>query len=181
MVCATARRAPNNAYLEFDAHPDHRIEYTARLDVARINKAPRFILIRGYGIGMGIHMDMARVKARDGAMVNNSIDDVEGWRGSLINNFKASATGCSTPYGPTMLGPFRNCIYPKTLRSIKVRNAIARRIGITIKIKLIKYMNVKERNWTSDSKVLSFMQLPGSATLTNPYLGCRLLVVKELI
>lgn len=25
MVCATARNAPIRAYLEFDAHPDHRI------------------------------------------------------------------------------------------------------------------------------------------------------------
>lgn len=26
MVCATARRAPNSAYFELDAQPDHRIE-----------------------------------------------------------------------------------------------------------------------------------------------------------
>lgn len=63
-----------------------------------------------------------------------------------MNSFKASAIGCSTPYGPTMFGPFRSCIYPKILRSVKVRNAIARIIGITIKIKLIKYIYVKERN-----------------------------------
>lgn len=45
-----------------------------------------------------------------------------------------------------MLGPFRSCIYPRILRSVKVRNAIARMMGTIIRMKLIKYMNVKERN-----------------------------------
>ena len=47
MVWATARKAPNIEYFEFDAHPDHRMEYTARLDMARINSTPRFMLIMG--------------------------------------------------------------------------------------------------------------------------------------
>lgn len=47
MVWATARRAPNREYFEFDAHPDHKMEYTERLDVARINSMPRLRLIRG--------------------------------------------------------------------------------------------------------------------------------------
>lgn len=42
MVCATARRAPINAYFELDAHPEPRMEYTARLDRASTNKIPRF-------------------------------------------------------------------------------------------------------------------------------------------
>lgn len=47
IVWATARRAPISAYLEFEAQPDHRIEYTDRLEVARMNRAPRFRLSRG--------------------------------------------------------------------------------------------------------------------------------------
>ncbi len=47
MVCATARNAPINAYLELEAHPDHKIEYTARLDTAKINNTLRFMLISG--------------------------------------------------------------------------------------------------------------------------------------
>lgn len=47
IVWATARSAPNRAYLEFDAHPDHKIEYTAKLEIAKINNRPRFILISG--------------------------------------------------------------------------------------------------------------------------------------
>lgn len=42
IVWATARKAPINAYFEFDAHPEPRIEYTAKLDRAIINKIPRF-------------------------------------------------------------------------------------------------------------------------------------------
>lgn len=47
IVWATARNAPNNEYFEFEAHPDHKIEYTERLDVARKNKIPRLRLISG--------------------------------------------------------------------------------------------------------------------------------------
>lgn len=47
IVWATARSAPIRAYFEFDAQPDHRIAYTARLDIASINNRLRFILISG--------------------------------------------------------------------------------------------------------------------------------------
>lgn len=97
MVCATARRAPIKAYLELEAHPDHKIAYTAKLEVAKINRIPIFILIRGIGIGKGIHMVSASVKARVGAIINSIIDDVRGFIGSLINSFIASANGWSRP------------------------------------------------------------------------------------
>lgn len=42
IVWATARSAPISAYFEFDAHPEPRIEYTARLESAKINRIPRF-------------------------------------------------------------------------------------------------------------------------------------------
>lgn len=53
---------------------------------------------------------IARVRARVGAMINRVTEDVEGLRGSLMNNFMASANGWSRPYGPTTFGPFRSCI-----------------------------------------------------------------------
>lgn len=110
MVCATARRAPIKAYLELEAHPDHKIEYTDRLDIASRNSTPRFILIREYGMGSGIHIVRARVSARMGAIINIEMEEVRGFNGSLVNNFTASAIGCRSPYGPTMFGPFRNCM-----------------------------------------------------------------------
>lgn len=97
IVWATARRAPIRAYFEFEAHPDQRIEYTARLDIASMNSTPRFILTRGYGIGRGIHMVRASVRARIGAIMNIVADDVSGRRGSLVKSFTASATGCRRP------------------------------------------------------------------------------------
>lgn len=47
MVWATARRAPIRAYFELEAHPEPRMEYTARLDRARINSMPRFRSVTG--------------------------------------------------------------------------------------------------------------------------------------
>ena len=47
IVCATASRAPISAYFELEAQPDQRIEYTTRLDMANINRTPKFMLMRG--------------------------------------------------------------------------------------------------------------------------------------
>lgn len=130
IVWATARRAPNNEYLEFDAHPDHRMEYTDRLDIARMNRIPRLRLISGCGMGSGIHRLRASVSDRVGAMMNSDREVVRGRIGSLMNSFIASANGWRIPYGPTMFGPFRSCMYPKIFRSTSVRKAMAIRIGI---------------------------------------------------
>lgn len=97
IVWATARRAPIRAYFEFEAHPDQKIEYTARLDIANINSTPRFILTRGYGIGRGTHIVRASVRARIGAIMNIVVDDVSGRKGSLVKSFIASAIGCRRP------------------------------------------------------------------------------------
>lgn len=110
MVCATARRAPIRAYLEFEAQPDHRMEYTARLDIASMNRIPRLRLISGCGMGRGVHIVRARVRARTGAVMNMETEDVRGRRGSLVNSLTASAIGWRSPYGPTTLGPLRNCM-----------------------------------------------------------------------
>lgn len=68
------------------------------------------MLMKGWGIGSGIHIVIASVRARVGAIIKRIIEDVEGLRGSLINSFIASANGWSRPYGPTTLGPLRSCI-----------------------------------------------------------------------
>lgn len=129
IVWATARRAPMSAYFEFDAHPEPRIEYTARLDSAKINRTPKFRLMTGWGIGIGAQRVRARVSARIGVARNKNGEDVEGRTGSLINNLTPSAIGCNKPYGPTTLGPFRSCMYPNTFRSSRVKNATASRTG----------------------------------------------------
>lgn len=45
-----------------------------------------------------------------GAKINSVIEVVRGRMGSFMNSFMASANGWRMPYGPTMLGPFRNCM-----------------------------------------------------------------------
>lgn len=55
-------------------------------------------------------MVMASNRARMGVMINKRGEEVVGRIGSLINSFTPSATGCSSPNGPTMFGPFRACM-----------------------------------------------------------------------
>ena len=93
IVCATACRAPISAYFELEPHPDRKIEYMAGLVMASINSTPRFMLMRGYGMGRGIHIVRARVRARIGAMMNMEVEDVAGRSGSLMNSLIASAMG----------------------------------------------------------------------------------------
>lgn len=93
MVCATARRAPIRAYFEFEAHPDHKIEYTARLDIDRRKRRPRFRSVREKGRGRGIQMVMASNRARIGVAINKIGEEVVGRTGSLMNSLTPSATG----------------------------------------------------------------------------------------
>lgn len=65
--------------------------------MASMNRTPRFMLIRGCGMGNGIHIVRARVRAKIGAMMNMVVDDVDGCSGSLVNNLIASAIGWSRP------------------------------------------------------------------------------------
>lgn len=98
----------------------------------------------GWGIGSGIHKLRASDKDRVGAMINREIEVVRGRIGSFINSFMASANGWRIPYGPTMFGPFRSCIYPKIFRSTRVRKAMAIRMGIRRVNIFIKY-TIRER------------------------------------
>src|SRR5579862_2657712 len=52
-----------------------------------------------------------------GAAVNTHLSARAGVMSSLIISFTASATGCSAPYGPTRIGPRRDCAQAITLRS----------------------------------------------------------------
>ena len=58
-----------------------------------MNRSPRFKSNSALGIGSGVQMVSARVKAKVGAIVNIEIDEVRGYKGSLVNNLSASANG----------------------------------------------------------------------------------------
>lgn len=93
MVWATARKAPISAYFEFDAQPEPRIEYTARLERARIKRMPRLRSAIGKGRGMGVQRVRARVRASIGVNRKRMGEDVEGRTGSFIKSFNPSAMG----------------------------------------------------------------------------------------
>ncbi len=60
---------------------------------------------------------IARLKVSIGAMRNSNRLEPAGMIVSFMSIFSASANGCSRPNGPTTLGPLRNCIAARTLRS----------------------------------------------------------------
>lgn len=61
--------------------------------MARINRTPRFRLIRGWGRGRGSQRVSARNSDRVGAIINKVVEVARGRRGSLIKSFMASASG----------------------------------------------------------------------------------------
>lgn len=128
MICATARMAPIRGYFELEDQPDQRMAYVNIPDMAMMKSNPRFMLVRGVGIGIGAQDVSARVSAIMGDSVNRIGEDMVGFVASFVISFSPSAIGCSRPIGPTRFGPLRCCIYPRSFRSNRVRNATAIRI-----------------------------------------------------
>lgn len=62
------------------------MEKVTRLDMASIKSTPKFMLIRGYGMGKGIHIFRPRVRARSGVIINLDIDDVGDHSSSLVTS-----------------------------------------------------------------------------------------------
>ena len=59
----------------------------------------------------------ARTKVTIGAIRNTTLLAPVGTMVSLTNSLRPSARGCSSPKGPTVIGPWRSCMAPITLRS----------------------------------------------------------------
>lgn len=62
-------------------------------DMAMMNNSPRFILVSGYGIGIGAQDVSARVNAIIGDSVNKMGEDMVGFVASFVISFKPSAIG----------------------------------------------------------------------------------------
>lgn len=97
-------------------------------DIAMINSSPRFMFVSVDGIGIGAQDINAIVNAMIGDSVNRIGEDMVGFVASFVISFRPSAIGCSRPIGPTRFGPLRCCMYPRSFRSSRVRNATAIRI-----------------------------------------------------
>lgn len=61
--------------------------------MARIKRMLRFISENAMGMGNGVHIIIANVRAIVGARRNRICEDVDGRIGSLINSFTPSAMG----------------------------------------------------------------------------------------
>lgn len=77
-------------------------------------------------IQIGYKFQIKSIKMRPyiGAIQNSFLKDWKENLFSFVNNFIASLIGCKIPQGPTLLGPCRIWIEPKSLRSNNVKNAI---------------------------------------------------------
>lgn len=102
-----------------------------------MNSSPKFMLVRACGIGMGAQDVRASVSAIIGDKVNRIGEDIVGFVASFVISFRPSAIGCSNPMGPTKFGPLRCCMYPRSFRSRRVRNATAMRIDSTYRRELM--------------------------------------------
>lgn len=82
--------------------------------------------------GITAQASMDRLKVRTGAKRNKNIFAFAGIIGSLCKSFMASAIGCKSPNGPTVLGPIRICIAAITRRSAAQMISYEVSIGLVI-------------------------------------------------
>lgn len=78
--------------------------------MANKNNMPRFRLAIENGTGRGVHMIRDKIMATVGDRINKAGVASRGNVSSLIISLRPSANGCSSPKGPTILGPLRSCM-----------------------------------------------------------------------
>ena len=93
MVCAIVRSAPKRAYLELDAHPEIKVEYTLNLETHRTSKIPKGMKNEGFEQGYKDHKTRARNSPSVGAARKGDWLAKVGLFSSLVNNLMASAKG----------------------------------------------------------------------------------------
>jgi len=107
MVWATARIAPSSLYLLLLLQPAPKVPYTPRLATARMIIIIGFISYAKLLEGAVNHNNMGTPITMTVIRWNKEAFDNVGELFCLVNSFKASANGTSTPAGPGLLGPFR--------------------------------------------------------------------------
>lgn len=125
IVWAILRNAPNSEYLLLEAHPLNRVVYTFILETDKNRSAPHLRKAGEAEKGYKIHMNRAKNRPMAGAAINGSMLANDGFDISFTNSLIASAKGWGIPVILTLLGPLRNWMYPRYLRSKRVKNAIA--------------------------------------------------------
>ena len=129
-VWATARNAPNNAYLELEAQPEKIIPYTDTLTQHKKNKKDSLTSMNPDSEKNTDHTIIVIINPKRGDTQNNKPLATTGRPSSLEKSFKASEKGCKSPAQPSLVGPLRNWMYPNTFRSNKVKKATATKTKI---------------------------------------------------
>src|SRR5678816_901667 len=112
-ICALERKPPSNAYFEFDDQPARINASTPTLETASTKSKPMFtsaITAQSGPKGMTEKTMNAEATAMYGAKKKIQRSAVSGMKSSLVNSLRPSAIGCSSPHGPTRIGPSRACI-----------------------------------------------------------------------
>src|SRR5207248_3164838 len=137
---------PSREYLLFDDQPESATPYTPSDVIPRTISSPMFTSVIWSGVyifpmltqlpnGITAIDVTAKITAIMGAAMYSGLFTCGGVRSSLKRNFTPSAAGCSSPNGPTRVGPHRFCICPTTLRSSQTVYATA--VSSTNKISAI--------------------------------------------
>src|SRR6185369_3385145 len=119
-ICALERRAPSNAYFEFDDQPASINASTPTLETASTSNKPIFtsaITAQSGPNGITEKTVNADASAIYGSKKKIQRSAFSGTKSSFVSNFKPSAIGWSSPHGPTRIGPSRACMNAEIFRS----------------------------------------------------------------
>jgi len=133
IVWALARREPRKAYLLLELHPEKKIGKTLKPEITRNTIILYLILIYLKINWARIQKTRANPRVKGAILRKKVLFLLMGTMTSFLNNFTASANGCRIPKNPTLLGPFRNCLRDRNLRSSRVKKATDRRASKNVK------------------------------------------------
>src|SRR5215510_8641615 len=112
-ICALERSPPSSAYFELDDQPASINAKTPTLEKASTSSRPMLtsaITAQSGPNGMTEKTMNADATAMYGAKKKIQRSAFSGMKSSLVNSLRPSAMGCSSPHGPTRIGPSRACI-----------------------------------------------------------------------
>jgi len=138
------RIPPKKAYLELLDHPEKIIPCTLNEDIDNINNVDNGKTIDTCPPWTGIVNQISKVqkKVNNGAPKKRNKFALDGKISSFINNFNASAIGCSIPNIPAILGPLRRWTLAIVFLSKRVKKAIVNITEIATSKKFNRYITI---------------------------------------
>ena len=123
MHCAIQRVPPRVEYLELEPQPAAKRAYTDRDIQIKTLSRVKDQSQTGDEVTIKIQRRQGIINIRKQArFIKKGLPDAGIMKG-FDSNFRASANGTSQPKRAGLLGPRRSMMYPKTLRSSKVKKA----------------------------------------------------------